>query len=175
MVDGRRKQKLLQELLEKENYKDYEIEVHGLKSASANIGAMELSAAAKAHEMAASRGDTAYIREHFEGLLSAYESQLRHIREFLEQTTDSDAGAEEQEVCEIDRKDLIEVISQALDKLSHFRSKECAERLEGLQKYRMEGVVKQKLGEIQEHLKLYEDDKAEQLLQELLNWLKEEE
>ena len=175
VVDGRRKQKLLQELLEKENYKDYEIEVHGLKSASANIGAMELSAAAKAHEMAASRGDTAYIREHFEGLLSAYESQLRHIQEFLEQTADADAGAEEQEVCEIDRKDLIEVISQALDKLSHFRSKECAERLEGLQKYRMEEDVRQKLGEIQEHLKLYEDDKAEQLLQELLNWLKEEE
>ena len=41
----------LRELLEKENYTDYGIEVHGLKSASANIGAMELSAQAREHAL----------------------------------------------------------------------------------------------------------------------------
>ena len=66
-------------------------------------------------------------------------------------------------------------IGEALELLEHFRSKECAHKIESLRKYRMEDDVGQKLEEISEQLKMYEDDKAEQLLRELLNRLKEEE
>ena len=40
-----------------EDLAEYRIEVHGLKSAAANLGAMKLSEKAKAHEQAAIDGD----------------------------------------------------------------------------------------------------------------------
>ena len=49
-MDGLKKTKYLQELLECEDMKNYRIEVHALKSASANIGAMVLSGKAKIQE-----------------------------------------------------------------------------------------------------------------------------
>lgn len=172
-IDGKGKRLLLRELLEKGDYKNYEIEVHGLKSASANVGAMELSACARAHEEAAARGDIEYIAVHFSELISLYESQLEYIQEFLSATKDAEVK-EEKEVPGIEKEELRQEIGDALEKLEHFHSKECAVQLEKLQKYRLEDAVKEKLEEIKEKLKLYEDDEAEQLLHELLKKLEEE-
>ena len=47
-LDGKRKLVLLRKLWEQRDYKNYGIEVHGLKSASANVGAMGISKRAKA-------------------------------------------------------------------------------------------------------------------------------
>ncbi len=174
-MDGKRKLVLLNELLAKGDYKNYEVEVHGLKSASANIGAMELSACAKAHEMAASGGDIEYIKMHFSDLITAYENQLGDIKEYLDTIPGADEGKEEKEAPTIENEKLVQEIGEALELLEHFRSKECAHKIESLRKYRMEDDVGQKLEEISEQLKMYEDDKAEQLLHELLNRLKEEE
>lgn len=174
-MDGKRKLVLLEELLAKGDYKNYEVEVHGLKSASANVGAMKLSACAKAHEMAASGGDIEYIKMHFTELISAYENQLSDIKEYLDTIPGADAEKEKKEAPDIGQEKLKQEIGEALEQLEHFRSKECVHKLEDLQKYRIADEVRQKLDEILEQLKMYEDDKAEQLLRELLKRLKEEE
>lgn len=172
-IDGKGKILLLRELLEKEDYKNYEIEVHGLKSASANVGAMELSACARAHEEAAAGGDTEYIGVHFSELISLYENQLKCIQNFMNAASDAEVK-EEKEVRDIGKEELRTEIGEALEKLEHFHSKECAGQLEKLQKCRLDKVIKTKLEGIQEKLKLYEDDEAEQLLRELLKELEEE-
>ena len=60
-------------LYESENWKDYAIKAHALKSTSLTIGAEQLSAQAKELELAGKRGDTDYIRAHHAEVMQAYE------------------------------------------------------------------------------------------------------
>ena len=62
-----------------ENWTDYAVKVHALKSTSLTIGAEKLSAQAKALELAGKQGDVDYIREHHPGLLSGYEELCARI------------------------------------------------------------------------------------------------
>lgn len=173
-MDGKRKLVLLKELYQEKDYKNYEVEVHGLKSASANIGAMKLSVAAKEHEEAAVRGDEEFIIKHFSELLSLYEEQLKHIQNFLEEKQGKVDDIEEERL-NIDTKTLELEVRGALEQLEKFHSKECLSRVERMQAYHLNDDVAARLKEIQEQLKLYEDDKAEQLLHQLLEWLNKEE
>ena len=61
-------------LYEEENWPDYTVKVHALKSTSLTIGAETLSAQAKELELAGKRGDTDFIRERHAALLDAYDT-----------------------------------------------------------------------------------------------------
>lgn len=172
-MEGNNKLVLLNNLYNEKDYKDYEIEVHGLKSASANIGAIKLSAAAKEHEEAAGRGDEEFIIKHFSELSSLYEEQIKHIQDFLAEKEDKTDNAGEERLS-IDTKTLELELKGALEQLEKFHSKECLSRIERLQKYNLNDTVSSGLKEIREQLKLYEDDKAEQLLHQMLEWLNKE-
>lgn len=69
-------------LYETENWPDYAIKVHALKSTSLTIGAEELSGQAKALEQAGKKGDIAYIRENHSKLLEMYDDVCRSIAVF---------------------------------------------------------------------------------------------
>lgn len=170
-IDGRRKTKLLQELAETDILR-YQIEVHGLKSASANIGAMEVSAMARAQEEAAARGDREFISEHFSQLLGQYETLLADIGQFLEQRSQ-----EKNQVRKLPALTLREIREEAflaLEELEHFRSRECAERVDSILIHELPANVEEPLVQIREQLKLYEDDYAEELLRQLLSILEKE-
>ncbi len=173
-MDGQRKGRYLEELLEKEDYKNYGIEVHGLKSASANVGAMELSAQAREHEEAATMGDVDFIKMHSAELLACYARQVEQIRKFLDQrqaAADQGRGGEEMT---IDGEALLREVKTALEKLEAFRSKECAHIIDSLLQYDLGENETLKLREIQGQLKMYEDDVAEKLLHEMIDWLEKE-
>ena len=72
----------------------YRVEVHGLKSASANIGALDVSNMARAQENAAAQGDTEFIQRQFPPLLEAYETLLMNIGLFLEEQKQNEAQEE---------------------------------------------------------------------------------
>ena len=63
-----------------ENWKDYGVLVHSLKSSSGMIGAAALSAAAARLEAAANRGDGETIRREHEALLDRYETVAAALR-----------------------------------------------------------------------------------------------
>ena len=169
-IEGKRKVALLQELFQEKNYQSYGVEVHGLKSASANIGAIKLSDMARAHEEAANREDEAFITEEFPRLLAAYEKQIENIRAFLDQRQEEEAS----DLGEISRLELLTGIREALEALEDFHSRECAGKLEEMRRYRLDADTAAKLQEIQEQLRLYEDDAAEELLRRLITWLEEQ-
>jgi CheY-like chemotaxis protein/HPt (histidine-containing phosphotransfer) domain-containing protein len=171
-IDGKRKVKLLRELVESDILR-YKIEVHGLKSASANIGAMEVSALARAQENAATQGDMEFISGQFPILLAEYETLLENIGQFLEMRMQ-----------EKDRKELLPRLSvqeikkqtaEALEELQHFRSQPCAQRVKEMLFHELPKEVEERLSQIQEQLRLYEDDNAEELLSQLLIILEKEE
>lgn len=170
-LDGKRKLALLQELWDKQEIKTYGIEVHALKSASASIGAMRLSASAREHEKAADRMDTTFIDSHISRLLADYEEQLEYIQDFLGKGKTDAAKAK---TGEITTEDFIQNVSDALESLENFRAKECAAKLEKLLQYKLATAAESRLEEILAQLKLYEDDAAEQMLRELIEQTKQE-
>jgi len=170
-LDGKRKLALLQELWEKHDVKTYGIEVHALKSASASIGAMKLSASAREHEKAADRMDTTFIESHMPRLLSDYEEQLEYIQDFLDKEKTDETKVK---TAEITTANFIHNVSDALESLENFRAKECAAKLEKLMQYRLTPAAETRLKEILAQLKLYEDDAAEQMLRELIEHTKQE-
>lgn len=169
-LDGKRKLTLLRELWEKGDYKTYGIEVHALKSASANVGAMKLSKSAREQERAVDRGDKTFVDSHVEYLLAEYEEQIGHIREFL----DGNGETAETERNEIGKEELIRQMEQALENLENFRAKQCAGKVEDILRCRIPESVESKLTEIREQLRLYEDDAAEQMLRKLIEQTKKE-
>lgn len=168
-LEGKHRAGLLQNLLEQRDYTRYGIEVHGLKSASANIGAMHVSALAKEQEEAAIREDTIFIKEHFPDLLSVYRQQMEDIRFYLKE---QQAGAVGENLLPgPDREALQAAIQKALEQLENFHSRECMKQIEELLEYDLDKDITAKLQEIQGQLRLYEDDVAELLFHQLLEWL----
>ena len=165
-LDGRRKLKVLQELWEERDYESYGIEVHALKSASANVGALRLSSRAKEQEKAVNRGDLAFVDSHVLKLLAEYEEQLTFIEKYLEEGRRQERADEEKK--EIDKAGLLRELETALGSLEDFQAKECAHKVEEILKYRLEADTETALEKIREQLQLYEDEAAEQMLRELI-------
>ena len=171
-MDGKRKRRLLCELAESDLLR-YQIEVHGLKSASANIGAMTVSDMARAQETAAAQGNREFIAEQFPLLLGEYETLLANIEQFLEQR--SQKNDKKEKLPPLPIQELREQTAAALEELKHFRSQECAERVAAMLLHELPDHTQERLLQIQEQLKLYEDDNAEELLDQLLSILEREE
>ncbi len=171
-IDGKRKTELLCQLVDTDIL-HYQIEVHGLKSASANIGAMEVSAMARAHENAAAQGDQEFINQEFPIFLAEYEMLQANIGQFLERRRQESGGKEK--LPGLTREELREQTATALEELKHFKSQDCGERVEALLTHELPENVEKRLSEIQEQLRLYEDDNAEELLGQLLGILEKEE
>lgn len=74
----------------------------------------------------------------------------------------------------IDQKSVAKQIKEALELLENFRSKECAVKLDGLLRYRLDPSTESRLKNIREQLRMYEDDRAEELLHQLIDWLEKE-
>ena len=68
-------------------------------------------------------------------------------------------------------QELKERVGTALNELEKFRSKECAGTVGEILAHHLPKDVEKSLKQIQEQLKLYEDDYAEELLGQLLNRL----
>lgn len=170
-MDGRRKTALLRELAESDISR-YQVEVHGLKSASANIGAMDVSNMARAQETAAAKGDMEFIARQFPVLMEHYEALLENISLLLEKRRQNVPQAEK--LPPLPAQELRERVETALNELTHFRSKECAGIVEELLRHELPQDAADSLEEIQGQLKLYEDDNAEDLLNQLLSKLEKE-
>lgn len=83
------KSKHIAELMEKEDWAGYTIEVHALKSASKQIGAVSLAEKAAAMEKAGNARDVAQIRQNTAGLLRQYRAYLPVLEPFfLEKKSD---------------------------------------------------------------------------------------
>lgn len=171
-MDGKRKTELLSQLVDTDIL-SYQIEVHGLKSASANIGAMEVSALAREQENAAAQGDREFIAQHFPMLMAEYETLLTNIGQFLGRRRQEKENKEKLPALTV--QELKKQTAEALEDLRQFRSQECADRVEAMLLHEVPGNTEERLLQIQEQLRLYEDDNGEVLLAQLLDILEKEE
>ncbi len=171
-MDGKRKMELLRELVQSDISR-YQIEVHGLKSASANIGAMGVSDMAREHENAAVQGDREFIDRQFPVLMEEYETLLANIEQFLEQR--SQESEKKEKLPSLTAQELRAQTESALGELKRFRSHECAAKVDEMLLHELPEEAEERLLQIREQLRLYEDDNAEELLDQLLTILEKEE
>lgn len=86
--EGRKKLPLIKQLYKTEDWKNYIVAVHGLKSSAASIGAMELSAHAKEMEFAGKEDAIGLIHEKTNGLLQEYIEMLQMLTAFCKDKTE---------------------------------------------------------------------------------------
>ncbi|MCI8751567.1 MAG: response regulator [Lachnospiraceae bacterium] len=79
----KQKQPELEMFFEKEDWKNYTIAVHALKSSSLNIGAKRLSDISAGLEKAGHDGDIDYIKEHHADMVHQYGITEEEIRKYL--------------------------------------------------------------------------------------------
>ncbi len=86
---------LIQEMQDKEDWARYTIEVHQLKSLSAQVGATGLSGMAAELEKAGNARDTEYIHTHTAEALEKYRGYLSVLEPYFEQEEQDDVEKEE--------------------------------------------------------------------------------
>ncbi|MDE7326786.1 MAG: PocR ligand-binding domain-containing protein [Lachnospiraceae bacterium] len=120
-----RKVKLIKELEEEKNWTDYTIEVHALKNAARQIGALQLSDMAADLEKAGNARDTAIIHAKTDEMLLLYSSYQQVLDPFCAEKEEDESG----------KKAIpVQILSDCFEKLK--------EAVDDLDMDRMEEVVK---------------------------------
>lgn len=141
--EGLKRSRQLQQFYAEQDWKNYVITVHALKSNSKGIGANELSELALGLETAGKENRIEYIREHHEALLEKYDLLLRVLGDnvFVRQEKP------EYEVQEISERFLKELLAPLREKLDSFESEGVTELLEQLGNSRYKETDLSKLAE----------------------------
>ncbi len=87
-----KKSELIKELMEKEDWEGYTIEVHALKSASRQVGANSLSEKAAAMEAAGNAKDVEQIRSCTDEMLEQYRGYLTVLKPFFTEEQEQNEG-----------------------------------------------------------------------------------
>ena len=110
---------LLSELFEKQDWANYTIKVHALKSMMQNIGAAPLSAKAKALEMAGKKNDFDYIIKNHEDMITEYLRVMRELEEsplvHTEARPDASELKESSDMPELNESDFDEMFARFED------------------------------------------------------------
>ncbi len=167
-MDGLEKRGYIANLKEKNDWDNYVIEVHGLKSAAANVGAKALSELAKQHEFAGKDGNYAFIDDHIEGLLSSYNAILGEMERVLRKVGKISKEEAEQRTASMTDAEVKVAVQEVLNLSESFKSKEAAMKLDEILNCKIDTNIEVRLRIIKNKFKMYDDDGAEQLLSELL-------
>lgn len=162
--DGRKKLKLLGDLVEKEDYDNYVIEVHALKSVAKLIGEDELSELARQHEMAGKNGDYMLIKKGFDKLIAMYAGVIASVSEKFADELFQQKQAEE--LADISQNELDKVIEDMHSAISDYDLDGLGELLERMKKYKVSDEHRQLLDKMKEAEEDFDYDTLEELIEE---------
>ncbi len=139
----------------------YAIKVHALKSNSRMIGANELAASFEALELAAKRGDAAFLVKNTPAALAAYEKLVELLRPIGE----AEAVRPPDEIDGAEARETAEKLLAALDDFDDERAAELAAKLAG---YPFRPTQKDKLREAARNIGDFLYDEAAELIREIV-------
>ncbi len=100
-----------------ENIERTIIDMHGMKSASAGIGAIELSEEFKSMEVEGKTGNTAYLSEHMEECMAKLKELTGQIKRYLDKNTAEEKVSYEGQPQEALKEELLDELIDALDEI----------------------------------------------------------
>ena len=116
----------MREYAEQGDLEYYTIEVHALKSVANTLGAMELGAMAKTHEMEAKAKNYLFVQENASELLYRYQFLLEEIHRVLLENKSKD----EQRVLDLTQEEQTQLLYQAMECVDNFDDQKAAEHLQ---------------------------------------------
>ena len=155
---------LIQKYWEQHDRKAYTVEVHALKSASRQIGAMRLADLAERLEAAGNAGDDGLIDEKTGELLEKYRSYQELLAPWC-------AGQEKAECAggSIPREELIQALHEMMEAVGELDIDAAEKVLARLEQYLFEGDEKELLDQIREAVADFDAETCETLVVE---WMK---
>lgn len=142
-----KKSRHIEELMEKEDWPGYTIEVHALKSSSKQIGAESLSEKAAAMEKAGNARDAGQIRRFTGEMLQQYRGYLTVLEPFFSEKKEDDK--EKKEVFkEISVDTLHELFASMREALDDLDSDGMESVIETMDEYDYEGWQKELFGQL---------------------------
>ena len=160
----------MESFFQKEDFENYRIQVHALKSSSKLVGVDSLSEMARSMEEATVHRDIAYMQENHKELLNKYGKAVRQIAEVLE-TDEKSSG---QTLVEISRDKLSEQLEQLKESLVTYEIDEAENLISELERMKYEGeMVKNLLSDIRQDVEDFEFAVATEKTASLLSSLKE--
>ncbi len=124
-----KKAELLKELEQKENWDNYTIEAHALKSASKQIGAMALSDLAATMEKAGIDKDGEAIHSHTDDMLEKYRSYLPILEGYFQEEEEEEDDDVRAAITDEVQNRLFADMRDALENLDMDRMEEVAEEM----------------------------------------------
>lgn len=120
--DGERKETEINDFYKQEDFENYSILVHALKSTAKMVGADSLSENAKHAEMAAKNHDVGYIREHHEELLDEYHQVVQCILDVFELAEKGTMQLVKGNATEISEEELLQRLAELKGRLDTFEA-----------------------------------------------------
>ena len=145
-----------------EKWKDYTIEVHALKSASRQIGAMELADKAERMEMAGNAQDGGQIHASTDEMLARY----RWHQGILKNIFDGEPGEKKSGEKEITGETLADLFQRMQDAMEELDSDEMEEVLKEMEEYSFEGGQRELLERLRSSVEDIDTEQAEAVLEE---------
>ena len=145
-----------------ENCHAYTVEVHALKSASKQIGALDLSEKARELEKAGNEGNLEFIHNNTDEMLSKYGEYMEILAPYFIVSNQDDS--DKQMITNDLLKKLFKKLRQAIDDLD---MDDMEEVLKELKQYRYEGKAKTLLEHMQESIDNVDIESLEEVIE---NW-----
>ncbi|MBQ4523907.1 MAG: response regulator [Lachnospiraceae bacterium] len=147
--------------------KNFVIDVHGLKSASASIGAMELSELSKELEMAGKKEQLDFIESHYDDFVCKANEVEENLKEFFaEETVDGEENMSTDFPQQALDKRWIKAMTDACDDMD---SQEIAKLMDELKGKHFNEEDSKKIQQITEYANQYDYDEIISVLQEVGN------
>lgn len=162
------KQTAIREDWQRQDWADYQIRVHALKSTARQIGANALYELAQEQELAAKERNTPEIEAGAEKLLQSYEHTVKCLREILHLDAETKQAAEGSQN-EMPVEDLICVLKEAKTCIENFEAERALEVLRPLASASFaDSAVSDALRGIMEALESFDTFTAEENLNALM-------
>lgn len=118
--DADRKEKDIIRFFEQEDYKNYCILVHALKSTAKMIGADSLSEKAKCLEMAAKNNDDSFIRENHDEMVETYRQVVHGISDVFDLEKEDADLTDKKDKVELSKEELLQQLEKLKESLNNY-------------------------------------------------------
>ena len=155
-----KKYNLIKEYERKEQWKEYTIEVHALKSSSRQIGALELAAVAERMEKAGNAQDAALIHDTTPAMLESYYSYKNILAPYFEEQSTGQDGKQ------AEKGDLQGFFKQMREALDNLDMDAMEEVVGSMGQYSYSGDQKKFFDELKNAVEDIDTEKCEEILAE---------
>ncbi len=151
---------MLRKFIDSEDFDNYRVLVHALKSNSKMVGAMDLSSSFEAMEKAAEEGNTDYIKRNWEEILYKYGEFAQLIKPIGEADIEKPAD-------EIEGERALELSKELLEALDDFDDEKSLKKAKELSGYPFRLSQKESLNRAIELISDFNYDDAAEIIREI--------